>query len=126
MHNGVMARHDPVKQLGVAAVAVDEVHAVLGDALEVVEIPCVCERIQHRHMRLGMIVYNIMHEIRTNKTGPTRNNNVPWNKCLSHGCILSHGKDVGANPDMNRNGDAQLPCRILIEHRKTSAEAWHH
>ena len=84
MHNRIMTRHDPVKQLRVADVAMHEIHTIRRDALQIIQVTRIRQRIQHRHMRLRMMIHHIMHEIRTNKTGPTRNNNVPRNKHFSH------------------------------------------
>lgn len=90
MHNGVMARHDPVKQLRVADIAMHEIHAIRRDALQVIQVTRIRQRIQHRHMRLRMMIHHIMHEIRTDKTGPTGHDDVLRNKQFSHTYILSH------------------------------------
>ena len=76
VHDRVMARHDFVEQLGVADVAVHELHAVAQDAPDVLQVARIRQRIQDRHMHIRMMVIHVMHEIRTDKTTTTGHNNV--------------------------------------------------
>ena len=76
VHNRVMARHDFVEQLGVADVAVHELHAVAQDALDVLKVARIRQRVQHRDMHIRMMVIHVMHEIRTDKTTTTGHNNI--------------------------------------------------
>ena len=71
-----MARHDFVEQLGVADVAVHELHAVAQDALDVLKVARIRQRVQHRDMHIRMMVIHVMHEIRTDKTTTTGHNNI--------------------------------------------------
>ena len=76
MHDRVMPRNDPVEQFRVADVAVHELHAVAQDALDVLQVARIRQRIQHRHMHVRMMVVHVMHEIRTDETTATGHNNV--------------------------------------------------
>ena len=53
VHDGVMARNDLVEQLGVADVAVHELHTIAQDRTDVLQVARIRQRIQHRHMNIG-------------------------------------------------------------------------
>ena len=80
VHDGVMARNDLVEQLGVADVAVHELHTIAQDRTDVLQVARIRQRIQHRHMNIGMIVIHVMHEIRTDETTTTGHNDVMGSK----------------------------------------------
>ena len=63
VHDGVMARNDLVEQLGVADVAVHELHTIAQDRTDVLQVARIRQRIQHRHMHIRMMVIHVMHEI---------------------------------------------------------------
>lgn len=98
MHDRVMARHDFVEQLGVADVAVHELHAVAQDALDVLQVARIRQRIQHRHMHVRMVVVHVMHEIRTDETTATGHNDVMRSKqFFSHsGHVTARTRYFGA------------------------------
>ena len=85
VHDRVMPRNDFVEQLGVADVAVHELHAVAQNAPDVLQVARIRQRIQHRHMNVGMIVVHVMHEIRPDETTATGHNDVTRSKhFISH------------------------------------------
>ena len=85
MHDRVMPRHQPVQQLRVADVAVHELHTITQNAPDVLQIARIRQRIQHRHMNVGMIVVHVMHEIRSDETTATGHNDVTRSKhFISH------------------------------------------
>ena len=80
MHDGVVAGHDFIEQLRIADVAVDEIHAIRRDALQIIQLARVGQRIQHRHMGLGMVVYDVVDEIRTDEAGTASHDDGVWNE----------------------------------------------
>ena len=86
MHNRVMARHDLVEQLGVADVPMHELHAVTQDALDVLQVARIRQRVQHRDMHVRMVVVHVMNEIRPDEPTATGHNDVMRSKhFISHG-----------------------------------------
>lgn len=98
MHDRVMPRNDPVEQFRVADVAVHELHAVAQDALDVLQVARIRQRIQHRHMHVRMMVVHVMHEIRTDETTATGHNDVMRSKqFFSHsGHVTARTRYFGA------------------------------
>ena len=76
MHDGVMARDQPVQQVGIADVAHNELHTIGRQTSDVLGVASVSQLIQNRHVNLGVIVHDIMHEVTANKPAATRDNNV--------------------------------------------------
>ena len=87
VHDRVVARHDPVEQLGVADVAVHELDTILRQARDILDVACIGQGIQHGHMHVRMVVDHVMHEIRTDETTATGHDDVFRSKRLfSHMC----------------------------------------
>lgn len=87
VHDRVVARHDPVEQLGVADVAVHELDTVLRQARDVLDVARIGQSVQHGHMHVRMVVDHVMHEIRTDETTATGHDDVLRSKRLfSHMC----------------------------------------
>ena len=85
VHDRVMARHDLVEQLGVADVAVHELHTVTQDALDVLQVARIRQRVQHRDMHVRMVVVHVMNEIRPDEPTATGHNDVMGSKhFISH------------------------------------------
>lgn len=87
VHDRVVARHDPVEQLGVADVAVHELDTILRQARDILDVARIGQGIQHGHMHVRMVVDHVMHEIRTDETTATGHNDVLRSKRLfNHMC----------------------------------------
>ena len=87
VHDRVVARHDPVEQLGVADVAVHELDTILRQARDILDVARIGQGIQHGHMHVRMVVDHVMHEIRTDETTATGHDDVLRSKRLfSHMC----------------------------------------
>ena len=87
VHDCVVARHDPVEQLGVADVAVHELDTILRQTRDILDVARIGQGIQHGHMHVRMVVDHVMHEIRTDETTATGHNDVLRSKRLfSHMC----------------------------------------
>ena len=71
MHDRVVARHNTVQQIRVTDVAMHELHTILRQTRDVLDVARIRQRIQHRHMRLRMIIHHVMYEIRTDETTAT-------------------------------------------------------
>ena len=82
MHDRVMSRNDFVEQIRVADIAHHELHAVLGQARDVLRIARVRELVQHGHMHVRMMIHHVMHEIRPNETTAAGHNDVMGSKRL--------------------------------------------
>lgn len=88
-----MAGHEFVEQLRVADVAVHELHLVTEQRLDVLEVAGVGQRVEHRHMRLGVVVDDVVHEIRSDEAAASGHDDVLGNKRLSHGYHSSRYPD---------------------------------
>lgn len=87
VHDRVVARHDPVEQLGVADVAVHELDTIPRQARDILDVARIGQGIQHGHMHVRMVVDHVMHEIRTDETTATGHDDVFRSKRLfSHMC----------------------------------------
>ena len=82
VHDRVVARHDPVEQLGVADVAVHELDTILRQARDILDVARIGQGIQHGHMHVRMVVDYVMHEIRTDETTATGHDDVLRSKRL--------------------------------------------
>lgn len=82
VHDRVVARHDPVEQLGVADVAVHELDTILRQARDILDVARIGQGIQHGHMHVRMVVDHVMHEIRTDETTATGHDDVLRSKRL--------------------------------------------
>ena len=82
MHDRVVARHDPVEQLGVADVAMHELDTVLGKARDVLDVARISQSVQHGHVHVRVMVDHVMHEIRPDETTATGHDDVLRSKRL--------------------------------------------
>lgn len=87
VHDRVVARHDPVEQLGVADVAMHELDTVLRQARDVLDVARISQSVQHGHVHVRVMVDHVMHEIRPDETTATGHDDVLRSKRLfSHMC----------------------------------------
>ena len=86
VHDGVVARDDPVEQPGVADVADDELHAVGGQPGDVLGVAGVGQLVQDGDMYLRVVVHHVVHEVAADEAAAARDDDV-----LNHGiCIIQH------------------------------------
>ena len=74
--DGVVARNDPVKQLRVADVAHDELHAVGGQARDVLGVAGVGQLVQDGHVHVGVVVDHVVHEVAADEAAAARDDDV--------------------------------------------------
>lgn len=53
-----------------------EFHAIAQNALNVFQVACIGQRIQHGDMHIGMIAVHVVHEVRTDEATATGDNDV--------------------------------------------------
>ena len=86
VHDGVVARDDPVQQLRVADVAHDELHAVRGQPRDVLGVAGVGQLVQDGHVHVGVVVDHVVHEVAADEAAAARDDDA-----LNHGiCIIQH------------------------------------
>ena len=84
VHDSVVARDDAVQQLRVADVAHDELHAVGGQARDVLGVAGVGQLVQDGDVHLGVVVHHVVHEVAADKAAATRDDDVLRFKNLRH------------------------------------------
>ena len=84
VHDGVVARDDPVQQLGVADVAHDELHAVGGEPRDVLGVAGVGQLVQDGHVHPGVVVDHVVHEVAADEAAAARDDDVLGFKNLRH------------------------------------------
>ena len=90
VHDRVVAGHDPVQQVRVADVAHHELHAVLGQARDVLRVARVRELVQHGHVHVRMVVHHVVHEVRPDEAAATGHDDVMRSKqFFSHNISLT-------------------------------------
>ena len=92
MHNRVVAGHKLIEQLRVADIAVDELHLVAKQRFDVLEIAGVGERVEHRHMHIGVVVDHVMYKIGADEAAAAGHDDV-------FGCEHFNHRIHGSNPD---------------------------
>lgn len=87
VHDRVVARHDPVEQLGVADVAMHELDTILRQARDILDVARISQSVQHGHVHVRVMVDHVMYEIRPDETTATGHDDVLRSKRLfSHMC----------------------------------------
>ena len=76
VHDGVVARDDAVQQLGVADVAHDELHAVGGQAGDVLGVAGVGQLVQDGHVDVRVVVHHVAHEVAADEAAAARDDDV--------------------------------------------------
>lgn len=84
VHDGVVARDDAVQELRVADVAHDELHAVGGQARDVLGVAGVGQLVQDGDVHLGVVVHDIVDEVAADEAAAARDDDVPGFKNLRH------------------------------------------
>lgn len=76
VHDGVVARDDAVQQPGVADVAHDELHAVVGQAGDVLGVAGVGQLVQDGNVDVRVVVDDVVHEVAADEAAAARDNDV--------------------------------------------------
>ena len=84
VHDGVVARDDPIEQLRVADVAHDELHAVRRQPGDVLGVAGVGQLVQDGHVHVGVVVHDVVHEVAANEAAAARDDDVLRFKDLRH------------------------------------------
>ena len=84
VHDRVVAGDQPVQQPGVADVAHDELHAVGGQARDVLGVAGVGQLVQHGDVHLGVVVHHVVHEVAADEAAAARDDDVLRFKNLRH------------------------------------------
>ena len=84
VHDGVVARDDAVQELRVADVAHDELHAVGGQARDVLGVAGVGQLVQDGHVDPGVVVDHVVHEVAADEAAAARDDDVLRFKNLRH------------------------------------------
>ena len=84
VHDRVVARHQLIKQLRVADIAHDELHAVGGQARDVLGVAGVGQLVQDGHMHLGVVVHHVVHEVAADEAAAARDDDVLRFEKLRH------------------------------------------
>ena len=84
VHDGVVAGDEPVEQLGVADVAHDELHAVGGQARDVLGVAGVGQLVQDGHVDARVVVHDVVHEVAADEAAAARDDDVPGLEGLRH------------------------------------------
>ena len=84
VHDGVVARHQLIEQRGVADVAHDELHAVGGQAGDVLGVAGVGQLVQDGDVDVRVVVHDVVHEVAADEAAAARDDDVPGLKNLRH------------------------------------------
>lgn len=77
VHDGVVAGDEPIQKPGVADVAHHELHAVGGQARDVLAVAGVGQLVQDGDMHVGVVVHDVVHEVGPNEAAAARDDDVP-------------------------------------------------
>ena len=84
VHDGVVARDDPVQQLRVADVTDDELDPVLGQPRDVLGVAGVGQLVQDGHVDARVVVDHVVHEVAADEAATARDDDVLRFKNLRH------------------------------------------
>lgn len=84
VHDGVVARDDPVQQLRVADVAHDELHAVRRQPGDVLGVAGVGQLVQDGDVHPGVVLHHVVHEVAADEAAASRDDDVFGFKDLRH------------------------------------------
>lgn len=84
VHDGVVAWDDAVQKLGVADVAHDELHAVGGQARDVLGVASVGQLVQDGDVDARVVVHDVVHEVAADEAATARDDDVLRFKNLRH------------------------------------------
>lgn len=84
VHDRVVARHQPVQQLGVADVAHDELDPILGQARDVLGVAGVGQLVQDGDVDARVVVDHVVDEVAADEAAAARDDNVLRFEDLRH------------------------------------------
>ena len=84
VHDGVVARHQLIEQLGVADVAHDELHAVGGQPGDVLGVAGVGQLVQDGDVDARVVLHHVVHEVAADEAAAARDDDVLRFKNLRH------------------------------------------
>ena len=76
VHDGVVARDDPIEQSGVADVAHDELHAVGGQTGDVLGVAGVGQLVQDGDVDARVVVHDVVHKVAADEAAAARDDDV--------------------------------------------------
>ena len=76
VHDGVVARDDPVQQLGVADVADDELDPILGQPGDVLGVAGVGQLVQHGDVHPGVVLHHVVDEVAADEAAAARDDDI--------------------------------------------------
>lgn len=82
--DGVVARHQPVQQVGVADVAHDELHAAGGQPRDVLGVAGVGQLVQDGDVHVRVVVHDVVDEVAADEAAAARDDDVLRFKNLRH------------------------------------------
>ena len=80
MHNSICISKQRIGQSRIADITLNKGKTIFWNALEIRTIPCIGQLIEHRHLDIRFILNDPMHEVRTDKTSSTSNDDSFWTK----------------------------------------------
>ena len=84
VHDGVVARDDPIEQLGVADVADDELHAVGGQPGDVLGVAGVGQLVQDGDVHAGVVIDHVVHEVAADEAAAASDDDILGFENLRH------------------------------------------
>ena len=84
VHDGVVARYQPVQQLGVADVAHDELDAVRWQPRDVLGVASVGQLVQDGDVDARVVVHDVVHEVAADEAAAARDDDVVGFEDLRH------------------------------------------
>ena len=84
VHDGVVARYQPVQQLRVADVAHDELDPILGQPRDVLGVAGVGQLVQDGDMDARVVVHDVVHEVAADEAAAARDDDVLGFENLRH------------------------------------------
>ena len=85
VHDGVVAGDEPIQKPGVADVAHHELHAVGGQARDVLAVAGVGQLVQDGDAHVGVVVHDVVHEVAADEAAAARDDDVGGFEVLGQG-----------------------------------------
>ena len=87
--DGVVAGDDALQQFGVADVADHELHAVGGQARDVLAVARIGQLVEYGHVHLRVLPHHMVHEVAADEAATARNDDVLGLDNISHAILLN-------------------------------------
>ena len=84
-----MPRNNSLQKLSIADIANYKLNSIGRKTSDILTIAGIGELIEHSHVHLWMLAYDIMHKIATDKAAATSNDDILGLENLSHGNLLA-------------------------------------